>query len=158
MSGILKSYRIFKDVHLETANTGYGASLFPGRWNHRNVPVLYSSATLSLSCLEIVANANVPGLLENYLFVEYQFKESLLGVTDIKHLPPDWMASPPSNITRDIGDKWIKSNKSVVLRVPSSIIPRECNYLINPNHIDFKSIVIRKAEKFMFDQRIVGGN
>ena len=153
MEKLLKSYRIFKDIHLKTANTGYGASLFPGRWNPRNVPLLYSAETLSLSCLEIVVNANVAGLLDNYLFVEYQFKESFVKIIDIKDFPPNWMASPPSNITRDIGDQWIKSNKSAVLRVPSSIIPLEYNYLINPNHSDFINITKSQADKFIFDNR-----
>lgn len=154
MGKTIKSYRIFKSIHLETANTGYGASLYPGRWNHRNVPLLYSSETLALSCLEILANANMPGLLDNYLFVEYQFKESFVEKADIKHLPTGWMASPSPNSTRDIGDKWIKCGKKAVLRVPSSIIPQEFNFLLNPNHKDFKNITITHPEKFMFNERL----
>ena len=157
MGKVLKSYRIFKSIYLGTANTGYGSSLYPGRWNNRNVPLLYSSETLSLSCLEITVNANVSGLLDNYLFIEYQFKESFVYMIEIKDLPPDWMVSPASNTTRDIGDEWIKSNKSAVLRVPSAIIPQEHNYLINPNHVDFSNITQSKASHFIFDDRLLNG-
>jgi RES domain-containing protein len=42
-----------------------------------------------------------------------------------------------------------------VLEVPSVIIPGEVNYLLNPAHPHFRKIVIRKAEPFAFDPRLL---
>jgi RES domain-containing protein len=42
-----------------------------------------------------------------------------------------------------------------VLAVPSAIIPREWNYLINPEHPDMKRIVVGKPEPFAFDPRLI---
>ncbi|MNV74757.1 hypothetical protein D3C71_1680060 [compost metagenome] len=53
-----------------------------------------------------------------------------------------------------MGENWITEGKSAVLKVPSSIIPAEYNYLINPQHPDFKLIKLLKSESFVFDKRI----
>lgn len=43
---------------------------------------------------------------------------------------------------------------SVVLAVPSVLVPTETNYLINPNHPDFPKISIGNPEDFQFDPRL----
>ena len=49
---------------------------------------------------------------------------------------------------------WIIKNKSVILRVPSTIIREEFNYLINPAHPDFKKLSFGNPERFTFDPGI----
>jgi RES domain-containing protein len=44
--------------------------------------------------------------------------------------------------------------ETAVLKVPSSIITKEHNYLINQNHRDFKYIKLIAIEDFDFDPRI----
>ena len=46
--------------------------------------------------------------------------------------------------------------RSLVLRVPSAVIPSAGNYLINPEHAQFKSAVIDPPEPFAFDPRLLG--
>ncbi|NNE34530.1 MAG: RES family NAD+ phosphorylase, partial [Rhodothermales bacterium] len=41
---------------------------------------------------------------------------------------------PPSDTTRTVGDAWLESRISLVLRVPSVVVPQQSNYLINPDH------------------------
>ncbi len=41
------------------------------------------------------------------------------------------------------------------MQVPSSVIPEECNYLINPNHPLFGSLEIDDAASFRFDPRLL---
>jgi len=38
--------------------------------------------------------------------------------------------------------------------VPSSIIPYEYNYLINPNHPDSKKIKVISTQRLVFDGRL----
>jgi RES domain-containing protein len=54
-----------------------------------------------------------------------------------------------------MGDAWLKKSESVVLQVPSAIIPEEHNYLINPQHPDFSGIKVLAVEKFSFDERLL---
>jgi RES domain-containing protein len=69
-------------------------------------------------------------------------------------LEKDWRLSPPSDSTRDIGTQWVEKARSAVLRVPSAIIPEECNLLLNPRHRDFEKIRIGKERPFALDDRM----
>jgi len=40
--------------------------------------------------------------------------------------------------------------------VPSVIIPREMNYLINPAHPQFEELIWREPQPFRFDPRLMG--
>jgi RES domain-containing protein len=39
-------------------------------------------------------------------------------------------------------------------RVPSAVVKGDFNYLLNPNHVDFKTIKIQKVSDFLFDNRL----
>ena len=54
-----------------------------------------------------------------------------------------------------VGDNWAKSESSAVLRVPSAVIEKESNYLLNPSHRDFGKIKIGTAEPLTLDLRLV---
>ena len=55
---------------------------------------------------------------------------------------------------KDLGTAWVKSARTAVLRVPSVVIPRETNVLLNPAHPDFDRIRIGGPEPFSFDPRM----
>ncbi len=54
----------------------------------------------------------------------------------------------------DFGDAWLASRRSLLLIVPSVIVPQETNILINPRHPDADQIKIIKTTKFVYDGRI----
>ncbi len=54
-----------------------------------------------------------------------------------------------------MGDEWVQSQSSAVLEVPSVIVKRESNYLLNPAHTDFSSVVMGEPEPFTFDERLL---
>ena len=56
--------------------------------------------------------------------------------------------------TRDMGTNWAKSLTTAVLSVPSSVVPRERNYILNPAHPDFGRIRFANPEPFYFDDRL----
>ena len=56
--------------------------------------------------------------------------------------------------SQTIGDRWIESGRSAVLRVPSVVIRSEFIYLLNPRHQDFANIVTEIAVPFTFDERL----
>jgi RES domain-containing protein len=53
-----------------------------------------------------------------------------------------------------VGTRWARELKSLVLAVPSAVIPLELNYLLNPLHADFRRIRVRNPEAFRFDPRL----
>jgi hypothetical protein len=53
-----------------------------------------------------------------------------------------------------MGDEFLTSKQSLVLKVPSAIIETENNFIVNPAHPDLTKIKILKSENFMFDKRL----
>jgi RES domain-containing protein len=48
--------------------------------------------------------------------------------------------------------------KSAVLAVPSTIIPQETNFILNPSHRAFLKIRILKPDRFVLDPRLFATN
>jgi RES domain-containing protein len=53
-----------------------------------------------------------------------------------------------------LGDRWLEAGNTLVLQVPSVIIPEEWNYVINPLHPQFAETVRGQAKPFQFDPRL----
>ena len=70
-------------------------------------------------------------------------------------LPPDWDAGSDQRSTRDLGTKWANEKTTAVMSVPSVLIKKERNYLLNPLHPDFSRIKFSAAEPFVFDPRLM---
>jgi len=70
-------------------------------------------------------------------------------------LPEDWRDHPPVEATRQFGNEWVKTGETLILKVPSVIVPSEFNYLINPNHKDIAKVKIETTTELDFDQRIL---
>ena len=60
----------------------------------------------------------------------------------------------PTTITRDMGTRWAQDLTSAVLAVPSAVVPREYNYILNPRHSDFARLQFLTPEPFYFDDRL----
>ena len=69
-------------------------------------------------------------------------------------LPAHWRDYPAPESLADLGMRWARAGKTAVLAVPSAIIPRELNYLLNPRHPAFREIRIGKPEPFTLDPRM----
>lgn len=136
---------------------GEGARLFGGRWNHPGVRCAYASETAALAILEILVHLHRPGLLEHYSICRATFDDTLVTRLPARDLPNDWRTFPAPRSTRGFGDRWIVQALGAVLRVPSTIVPSESNYLLNPAHPDFSKIRVLPAEPFGVDPRLGRG-
>jgi RES domain-containing protein len=74
----------------------------------------------------------------------------------IKKLKKGWINDLA--YTRFIGDEFVKDKQSLLLSVPSAVIPEEYNYLVNPWHQDFKKIKIIQTRAFKTDERLFSIN
>ncbi len=149
-------YRICKSKHAATAFDGEGAFRFGGRWNSRGTRVVYVAQNLSLAVLEMLVHFQDDAILAAYSFIEATFDESLVeSATNRDKLPKNWQESPPPFSTQKIGDDWVKQGSAMALKVPSTIIPSESNYLLNPNHKDFSKISFGEPQSFKFDKRLL---
>ena len=116
--------------------------------------MVYTSSTQALAVLENLVHINPPVIFK-YVAVPFQFEDALLEIFPITNLPSDWKEEPPPLSTQAIGDLWVREQRSCVLALPSAIVPRELNYMINPAHQDFGQISIGRSEPFTFDPRLL---
>ena len=150
----ITAWRIVKQKNEKTAFSGEGARLYGGRWNSPGTTLVYTAQSQSLAALEMLAHLDSADLLGQYVFFDVTIEDSMVAVLDPSSLPKNWRAEPPPNKLRLLGDAWADAATSVALRVPSSIIPAESNYLLNPKHLDFAKLQIGKAVPFRYDARL----
>ncbi len=151
---MIRAWRLIKAEHADDAFDGEGASRGGGRCNSKGVRVVYTSGSLSLATLEVMVHNHFFSALKNYVCIPIDFDSSLSRSITLEDLPDNWKADPIPQSVKEVGDRWIKNQDSVILKVPSVIIPVEYNYLINPSHPDFEKVVIHLPQKFAFDSRL----
>jgi RES domain-containing protein len=153
----MRVYRIEREKYLDTTLAGIGASMTKGyRWNSLHTKLVYTSESRALATLEISVHLDLSeDLPTDRYYVEIDIPDSInKQEVRIQDLPEDWNSSPPAIITQTIGDDFVSENKAAVLKVPSSIVPQEYNYLINPNHPDARKIKVITKTPLRFDPRL----
>lgn len=151
----MQVWRLCRARHAHTAFDGEGARLYGGRWNHKGLPMVYTSATLSLAALEVLVHHRVP--LPPFEFVALAAEiPARLKIETIRaqELPTDWQTDPAPIELQDMGSEWLQRASSLVLAVPSAIVATEFNYLINLRHPDFGRLKIHPPTPFSFDGRL----
>jgi RES domain-containing protein len=152
---IVQAWRLTARVHLGTALSGEGARLYGGRWNSRGTPVTYLASSRPLAVLEVLAQLTDAADLARYALLPVRFDAS--HVADLPELPEDWRALPSPRSTAEVGDGWVAKGESLVLRVPSVVLPAEDNYLLNPAHVAFGAVDVGEPEELEIDARLLQG-
>jgi RES domain-containing protein len=151
---IRTGWRIVPADKAANAFDGEGARLYGGRWNPVGVPMVYASEHQSLAALEIRVHIDKTSLRKRYTCFAFHFDNDLMETLAIASVPKNWKQEPPPPSLQQFGANWIKSGSSLILAVPSVIIPDERNFLINPKHPHFSRLRIDKPTEFRFDVRL----
>jgi RES domain-containing protein len=69
-------------------------------------------------------------------------------------LPDGWNAEVAIPGTQNIGEVWVSEGRSAILSVPSSIVPSDRNFILNPAHPEFGDIAFQPSLRFQFDPRL----
>lgn len=126
-----------------------------GRWNSKGKLVIYTAASRALACLENIIHRSGEGLNNSFKVLTIDIPDTIkFSEVNISTLSKNWYEFSNYSYCRNIGDKWIENCETLILKVPSAIIPAESNYLINPAHRDFKKVKIVSSENFNFDPRV----
>jgi RES domain-containing protein len=140
-------YRVCRAIHARL--DGEGANQVGGRWNSSGRAVVYMAQSISLAVLENLVHMSKMDFPVGYVSVSALIPDQLNILTE------DAVRKDcPDAGTRELGDHWLGSLGSAVLRVRSAVIPEEFNFLLNPRHPEFAQIVVESAIPFVFDERL----
>ena len=137
--------------------SGQGAAICGGRWNHVNVPALYTGKTPSVCALETLVHTTsslpdpVPLVLitldlpdDPELYMEYQSSG----------LPDGWNALPADEASKSLGTEFLNKKAKLGLVVPSAVMPLDQNIILNPRHSAMDKVTIVEQHEYQHDPRL----
>ncbi|MVN89556.1 RES family NAD+ phosphorylase [Mucilaginibacter aquatilis] len=147
-------YRISKCTYIDDLS-GTGARLYGGRWNNIGRAMVYTASSRSLAVLEVLVHLPPTLIPDNFCQITLDVPDDT-EVLDMDALPRNWQDYPEPSSLKSLGDAFLKTNKHLLLKVPSAIVKEEFNYLINPLHPKARHIKIVDQKNFTFDERLIG--
>jgi RES domain-containing protein len=148
-------YRVLRKAYARSPLDGEGSYLYGGRWSSPGTRLAYTSEHQSLAMLEYFVHLDADDAPPDLVLVTAGLPDDLpakhIAVDD---LPSLWRRSPaPAELAR-IGDEFAAEAKHCSLVVPSALAPHENNWLLNPQHRDFRRVVVQGVEPLSYDPRM----
>src|SRR5262249_50308605 len=102
---LIQVWRLCRRAH--AAFDGEGGRLAGGRWNHRGVAVVYTSATLSLAALEYFVHVELADTPGDLVAVAADIPDDVARTElAVASLPADWRAFPAPERLASLGTRW----------------------------------------------------
>lgn len=145
-------YRLVAPRWASTALSGEGARKFGGRWNSPGLPVVYLGESRALTALELLVHLTTPSSRrKSYTLIAVSVPQA--SIERASFSDPDWNISPATRASTDVGDRWLRDQESLALRVPSTLVHEEAVILLNPLHPDFTQVQTLSQRPFHYDPR-----
>lgn len=134
---------------------GAGARLYGGRWNHPGRAVVYTCSSRALAALELLTRIRRTDAPPDLVLLTIELPESA-GIEQVmpRRLPADWQTVPAPRACQDLGERWLRKGRDLVLQVPSVLVPEEPDFVINPGHPGFVAVRVVAGRPFRFDHRL----
>ena len=133
--------------------SGGGAAARPGRWNEDKQPIVYAAPTIAMAVLETAAHIDDAGLPLNRFLVRIDLPDDAWRAReelDPATLPAAWASIPAGKTSVQLGSAWLASGRTLVMAVPSVIVPEERAALINPRHPGAKQLTASIVRRFEY--------
>jgi RES domain-containing protein len=137
--------------------SGEGGVRVAGRWHSKGVPIVYFAESPSGALLEHLVHVGIGNgkLPATYNLLEIEVTADLT-VRDLDPLDAlSWKQVP--RWTQPVGDAWLAGKETPLARVPSAIISKTWNVLLNPTHPEAVRIRVVSAIREPFDSRLANG-
>ncbi len=147
---------VFKITTAKYADT-LSASGRPNRWNNKGEFVIYAGSSRSLATLELIVHRSgiQPSVKYKVVVISISDDSDLYKTLSTRQLPANWKNIIAYPSLQQLGSCWYKNQESLVLKVPSTIIPFEFNYILNTAHPSFTDHVrLVRNELYFWDERL----
>lgn len=151
-------YRVVNKKYKDSTLTGIGAEKVGGRWNEVGTRAVYCSENIALALLEYYVHSdNVAILPKEILVAKIEIPKNFI-IKEMDALPEGWNKYPYSSQTTKEFTTLAKDRNFFALKVPSTIVPLEHNYILNPLYKDFGKIEILEFIDLQIDNRLIKDN
>jgi RES domain-containing protein len=135
---------------------GVGGLYVSGRWHTKGHPVVYCTLNPATALLESLVHIEIDSEDRPELFQVLRIEgPDALSIEEIEAaaLQSNWTASIAS--TQNLGDRWLSERRSLLLKVPSVLVPETWNVLVNPQHAEAGLLKITMMYEHAFDARLL---
>lgn len=135
---------------------GLGGLYASGRWHTKGRRIVYCAPDPATALLEVLVHADIEiaDLPVRFRFFEIDVPRAVT----VERIGPSQLGRNWQNhiaATRRIGDNWLRSGRTALLRVPSVLAPATWNTLINPAHPHSSRIRIVQTHRHALDRRLL---
>ena len=138
-----------------TTLDGTGGLYASGRWHSKGRPVVYCTLDPATALLETLVHLEIDAedRPDYFRVLKVEGPDSLSRERlEVEALPAGWATDVI--ITQPIGDRWLLEQRSLLLEVPSVLVPETWNILLNPLHPEVRSLKIVATYEHPWDARL----
>ena len=125
-----------------------------GRWHSKGTRVCHAAANVALAMLEIRVHVNsLADLPVDYCLYRFAFSDTapMLRIEEAD-LPAGWRKNVSA--TRAIGDNAYRTQRALILDVPSVIVPLDRNLIVLGNHPAIGTVDVADMGSISLDDRL----
>lgn len=142
-------------VSNRVALDGEGGLRASARWHTRGRRIVYLAESAAGALIEALVHLEVDPAAPPRHFTLFQVS-----------VPPEVAIEPVDaaalgghltdlDLTRELGDQWLKSMRSPLIRVPSVLLPETFNVLFNPAHAAAAEVRAAGQYRYPWDPRLL---
>ena len=126
-----------------------------GRWNAEGKRVIYCAESIALAFLENMVRRQGVGFNDDFkiMIIEVPDHLKITSISTIS-LEEGWRNFKDFSKCQLWGNQWYDQSHSVLLKVPSAVLPEAFNYVINTTHQGYKEIKLVDTTDLVPDERI----
>jgi RES domain-containing protein len=147
----MKLWRISNRVSLG----GEGGLRYTARWHSAGSPIVYLAESPAGAMLEVLVHLELDedSLPGQYKLLQIEVPANVTIDTVEPPSDADWRTN--LDLSRRLGDEWLRSRSSVLARVPSAVLSHTWNVLLNPLHSEANRLSVIETTSAAFDPRLL---
>jgi RES domain-containing protein len=135
---------------------GKGGLETSARWHTQGRPIVYLAESVAGALLEVLVHLELSlvRLPKSYRLLKVEAPDDIsIEALSSSDFSRGW--TDDETFTRNTGDQWLASKRTVLLRVPSAIVPETFNVLLNSAHEEARRMKIVSHHEYPWDLRLI---
>jgi RES domain-containing protein len=134
---------------------GAGGLSVSGRWHRKGHLVVYCTMNPATALLETLVHLEIDSedRPERFQVLRVEGPDTLsIEEINTNAFPSNW--AEDRAYTQNVGDRWLLERRSLLLKVPSVLVPETWNVIVNPQHSEANLLKISMTYEQAFDARL----